>query len=97
MNNEKIIQAIKIQIKKDAYAYSMAWLENGCESDVHASQYGALTPNLASQLEVNPDTLRRRLNKMASDGLIIKNRPYPCTIRWWPIGHLAEIQQQGID
>jgi hypothetical protein len=59
-----------------------------------AAHMGALTPRIAFILQWPAARVRRHLHALEQGGQVIKHRPYPCTIRWWPVGFLERFRAE---
>lgn len=82
-------------IKKSATEHTIDWAkETECEDDqVFCENNGVVTVYIAKELDVEINSARRILDKLAKRRIIAKSKNNGgCYCRWWPVGYLAEIK-----
>ena len=88
----KILEAIKKQYNRHSYESLDNFIRKHCKDDQQASHYGPLTIEIASETGICVSYLRRKLNKLADKGVVIKFPMPSGGHRWWYVGLLDEIR-----
>jgi hypothetical protein len=83
-------QACREHVK--AYASIMVYVT----SDAGAVSYGGLTPRIAHIAGLPDAYVRRVLDAEVRDGLVLRWKPYPRTIAWWPVGLWDKLQAERV-
>ena len=90
----QLVAAIKASVTSHTRAYAS---RTPTDDEQGFCQYnGAITRHIASTLGIDISATRHALDKLVKQGLVLKSRNNGgCMCRWWPVGHLQELQQGG--
>lgn len=91
---DKVLAALEQVCRREAEVY--AGLMKYCENDLHASRYGAGTPQIArlAGVGITMAQVRRVLHAEVEAGRVLLYKPYPRTISWWPVGLWEKLQAE---
>lgn len=89
---ENILAALEQACRENVLAYER--IMTHCQSDLHASGYGGLTPRIAFITGAAPGQVRRVLHAEVLAGRVLLHKPYPRTIAWWPVGLWEKLQAE---
>lgn len=91
----RVLDALEQDCVEYARRFNSLMFDTNTDQDA-AANFGVMTPRIANLAGgVTVAETRRILNEEAAQGRVIKWRPYPRTIAWWPVGLLATLKKEA--
>jgi hypothetical protein len=92
MDEEQILDAIKTSVSE----YNRDWARRAGAVDEQkfCEHNGVITVEIARKLGISNSDTRKALEKLVASALVLKSSNNAgCYCRWWPVGHLRELQE----